>query len=252
MIHAPGPRRERILVYGQEGSGKSFVWLMIAEWIYKTKSKAKVWLVDTDRSWDAMRPIDGHLDDIVRIFDIHEWSDYGPAIKTIRTNGAPDDWFSIDLVDNVWDDSQQGYTEAVFGQDLGAFYLEQRVKDLPVGGDYGTNWQHIKKMYRDVTGLITRFPGHVICCATAAQVTPKKGNFGDDPDVVEKYGRVGWKPNGEKKIGHLFHTVIYMADAPSGYLMTSTKDRQRERFNGKKVTPDFVVSYLIGVAGWKP
>lgn len=263
MIHAPGPRRERILGYGPEGSGKSSMWVSIAEWIYKTKSPAKVRVIDTDTAWDAMRPTDGHLDDIVIPFPIYEWSDYKTGIETIRRDGKPDDWFVIDLTNRVWDDAQRAYTELVFGKQVDEFYLEVKMKNEragqiveTVGGDYGTNWQHIKTMYESVMGPIHRYRGHVLCCAAADVVknNPKGGAaFNDTAEIIGRYGRIGYKPAGEKRIGHLFHTTLFLADTQKGFRVTTAKDRgERPYVAGKEVTPDFVVAYLVAVGGWKP
>lgn len=252
MLHPPGSRRERILAYGTAGAGKSNVWLAIAEWLHKTKAPGHVWVIDTDCAWDAYRPLDGHLDDIVTAFPIHQWDDYKVAVAEIRVKGKAEDWFSIDLVDVVWDAAQEGWSEKAEGKDIDEFFLMHKVQGTNPGGEYGTNWVQIKRMYRSVVNLIVRFPGHVVCCASASEVKEKKGQFGDDATVVAKYGRVGYKPNGEGKLAHLFHTEIYFVDSPSGYRMTSVKDRQRERFAGEMVSPDFVLAYLIRRAGWKP
>lgn len=258
-LHPPTPRRERILAYGQPGAGKSTTWVQIAEWYYKTKVAAKVWVVDTDICWEAMRPEDGHLDQIVEAFPIYEWSDYKPAIQKIRENAKPDDWFSIDRGDTVWDAAQEGWSQAVEGKDIDEFFLMHQQRGTNPGGDFGTNWVQIKRMYNGVIGLVQRFKGHVIVCASASEVREKKGQFGDDAEVYNKYAKIGWKPNGQDKLAHLFHTELFLADTPSGYRMTTAKERkapsgghQRQYVKGKPVTPDFVMAYLIQEAGWKP
>jgi hypothetical protein len=91
----------------------------------------------------------------------------------------------------------------------------------------------------------------------AEQTREKKGQFGDDADVFAKYQTVGMKPSGEKKLAHLFHTEMFLVESPSGYRMTTLKERKpfsgdgRKPVKGKVVAPDFVAAYLIGVAGWK-
>lgn len=258
-LHPPGPRRERILAYGQSGAGKSNGWVAIAEWIARTKADAKVYAIDTDLAWDAMRPVDGHLDSVVIATPIYEWDDYKPAIHRVQQSSRPQDWFVIDLVDKVWDESQEGYVNKVFGVDIDEFYLKAKMANdaAMIGGDYGTNWTHVKKMYQSVVGMIPRFQGHVYCAATATSVKKpdegaKRTAFHDDVEVVEKYGKFGWKPSGEKKLAHLFHTEVLFSETPSGYKLSVVKDRQRERITGVNVSPDFVTAYLMKVAGWKP
>lgn len=228
------------------------MWLSVAQWIERTKAPGHVYVIDTDNAWDAYRPVDGSLDSIVTAYPIHQWDDYKPAIHAVREKGAKDDWFSIDLVDVVWDAAQEGWSEKAEGKDIDEFFLTHAINNTNPGGDYGTNWVQIKRMYRSVVNMITRYPGHVLCCAAASEVKPKQGQFGDDATLVNKYGKIGYKPEGQAKLAHLFHTELYMVDSPSGYRMTTAKDRQREKLMGEKVSPDFVVSYLMKCAGWKP
>lgn len=254
-LHAPGPRRERILVYAQAGGGKSFVWLSIAEWIYKTHSTAKIWLTDSDMGWDAMRPTDGHLDSIVIASLIHEFDDYRQAAIEVRKNAGPDDWFAFDVVSKVWDETKQEFIREKFEKEPDLFYLEDN--DL-LGGDYGRNWPVMRSMYAATgIGMIPRLRCHVLACAYANKVKvpdegKRRGPLHDSLELELKYGRIGWKPDGEDKIAHLFHTELYMADTPSGYKMSTAKDRQRDKIMGANVSPDFVVAYLMRQAGWKP
>jgi hypothetical protein len=258
MLHPPTTRRERILAYGAPGAGKSSIWLAIAEWIYKSKSDSRVWVVDTDMAWDAMRPDDGHLDSIVEAFPIYSYDEYRPAINKIKENASSADWFVIDRADVLWEAAQEGWSAAVEGKDIDEFFLMHQAQGTSPGGDYGANWVQIKRMYRAMgVDLITRFRGHVLCVAAAEQAREKKGQFGDDADVFAKYSNIGYKPAGEKKLAHLFHTEIYMVESPSGYRMSTLKERRawsssgRDVMRGQKVTPDFVMAYLIGIAGWQ-
>lgn len=252
MLHPPSSRRERILGYGVAGAGKSSGWRSVAEWLYKTKGDGHVYVIDTDCGWDADRPEDGHLDGIVTPFPIHHWDDYKPAIHKIMENGTAKDWFVVDRGDVVWEAAQEGWSEKTQGKDIDEFFLMHQINDTSPSGDYGSNWVQIKRMYRSVMNPITRFPGHVFVVASAEPVKEKQGQFGDDATVVAKYKRIGYKPSGEKKLAHLFHTELYFGEAPSGWVISTAKDRQREKVSGKKVTPDFVMAYLMGVAGWKP
>lgn len=260
-LHPPGLRRERILAYGWYGAGKSSTWVAVAEWIHRTGGKDHVWVIDSDNAWDAMRPVDGHLDSVVRHFPVFEWDDYRPAIHTIREHATRDDFYVIDRGDTLWDGAQEDYVNKVFGVDIDEFYLKAKVANdiAMVSGDYGTNWTHIKKVYATVSNSIIRFQGHVIVTAAAKEVKKpdegqKRNLFHDDILVVDKYGKYGYKPAGEKNLPGLFHTEILMSESPSGYRMSVIKDRQRpkEQIQGVIVKPDFVTSYLMKYPGWKP
>jgi hypothetical protein len=235
------------------------MWLAIAEWIHKTNAASHLWVLDTDRAWEAMRPEDGHVDHCLTVFDIFEYEDYKEAVKKTRESATSDDWFVIDRGDVLWDASQEAWSVAVEGKDIDEFFLVHQQHGTSPGGDYGTNWVQIKRMYRGMgIDLITRFRGHVLVCCAAEPVRERKGQFGDEADVYAKYKNVGLKPAGEKKLAHLFHTELLMQESPSGYRMTTLKERKsmsgssRKYVKGKTVAPDFVVAYLIGEAGWKP
>lgn len=257
-LHPPTVRRERILAYGLHGAGKSTIWLALAEWIYKTGADSRLWVVDTDMAWEAMRPEDGHLDSVVEVFSIYEYEDYRPAIHKLKEDATPDDWYIVDRADVLWDAAQEGWSAAVEGKDIDEFFLVHQKQGTSPGGDYGTNWVQIKRMYKAMgVDLFSRFRGHVLAVCAAEQTREKKGQFGDDAEVFAKYSTVGMKPAGEKKLAHLFHTELYMVESPSGYRMSTLKERKpfgtdgRPYLKGKPVTPDFVMAYLIGVAGWK-
>lgn len=262
-LHIDSPRRERILLYGQEGSGKSHAWVSVAEWIKKTGSKAKVHVVDTDAAWDALRPEDGRLDDVVVAYPVTEWDDYD-VVRKIRESSTPDDWYVLDVVTSLWVDAQEGYFYKVFGEELDSFFIEAKQSGESPGGEWGTNWVQIRRMYQRVMGSLQRYPGHVIACAYAGEVkVPDKGKartpFHDSTDVEEKYGRYGWKPLGgssKENIGHNFHTVVFMAETAKGWKMSVVKDRgdrdkKKKELQGVEVTPDFVVGYMMR-NGWRP
>lgn len=266
-LHIDSPRRERILLYGQEGSGKSHAWVSVAEWIKKTKSSAKVHVIDTDAAWDALRPEDGRLDDVVVAYPITEWDDYD-VVKKIRENATPDDWYVLDVVTSLWTDAQEGFFQKAFGEELDAFFMAAQIAGESPGGEWGSNWVQIRRMYQRVMGSLQRYPGNVIACAYAGEVkTPGKKRdgssmprtpFHDTPEIEEKYGRYGWKPLGgssKENIGHNFHTVVFMAETSKGWRMSVTKDRgDRDKVKGELqgvVVTDFVLSYLFK-QGWRP
>lgn len=266
-LHPPSQRRERILNYGMSGSGKSSTWLNIAEWIYKTKSPSRMFVLDTDAAWEAYRPMDGHLDSIVHVEDLYEWDSYIPAIK--RVSGLCDerrgDWLVLDMADKPWQMAQEGYFEYLSDKDFGQFMMEAAKAGKPIGGDYGINWQVINKMYADFINPVHRWRGHLLACAPAKQLpeVPRSGNDMVAKEIRLQFGRFGYVPQGQKDLPHLFHTVLLLQESPKGWMINTVKDRERQRLQGVQLgssdggggngkEPGFVVKYLMGVAGWKP
>jgi hypothetical protein len=97
-------------------------------------------------------------------------------------------------------------------------------------------------------------PCHVLLCAGAREVRADTR-----PSVQAQYKGVGFYPAGppnENELSHNLHTVLYCAETPRGWVYTSIKEMgpinraKRSMMKGEDVT-DFVVTYLVGVAGWR-
>jgi ABC-type dipeptide/oligopeptide/nickel transport system ATPase component len=255
-LHAPGPRRERILVFGESGSGKSSTWTSIAEWMVKTGSGDTMYVTDTDKAWEAMRPVDGRLDKTCSVDDARNYSQIKASLDRALKLGSTNDWLVVDMIDQLWVRSQRHYFDEAMESDLGDFFLEAKKGGPSVAGEYGTNWNVINKLYGDLTLRIYDFPGHVLCCTPAGDLRQpnRDGKGGDDVKVRQMFNRVGMKPEGQKALPFLFHTIILTQEASTDWRLTTVKDRQRERVVGKVVTEGggFPMSYLIPTAGWKP
>lgn len=261
-LHPPGNRRERILAYGGPGSGKSSAWLNIAEWLERGKSEARVRVLDTDFAWEAYRPVDGHLDERVVVETVWDWEDMLPAMDRMiapsKSQKPPiDDWLVVDMADKPWEKARKFFFESLSDKDFGEFMLDAVKKGINIGGEWGANWSAINTLYGGFTDRLVRWRGHLLCAtpATEVRVPDRQGKGGDSADVRETYGRLGMKPQGQKDLPHLFHSVLYMQEKPgrggATWVMSTAKDRQREIMKGEEVG-QFVMSYLIQRAGWRP
>lgn len=252
MLRTDGPR-ERILLMGGWGVGKSAAVVAIANYLLKTGSDGIVYVVDT--TFEAERNfIDAHEN--VRIYTVGDWDEYMAAIKEIRVASRPQDWLSVDRIDVVWDQAQAGYSEKAFGKAIDEWFVEYK-KEGGLGhafsGEYGSNWVMIKRMHGAFITEMLRFKGNVVACASMQNVTEpnRDGKGGDSVEVRAEYGKFGVRPGGEKNLGFLFHTILLLSEGKQGeWAFTTVRDRNRPQQKGKKMA-DFVVSYLVGVAGWK-
>lgn len=261
----PGRRRERILIVGFSGGGKSTCWLQIAEMLHKTKSESKMYVIDTDRVWEAMGPPDEHLDSIVKVYPAETYPQMKDAVKKIRAVAKPDDFLVFDMIDTLWSEAQNYFFDEAFTTDFEEFMVTSRKTGEGIGGDYGVNWQAINKLYAGVNDQLKRFPGHMIACTpgdTVKEANAKTGKGGEhDPNIVREFGRFKVKPVGQKKLRHDYHTILLAQDTPSGYTLTTLKERMpagvvegvagwRANLVGAK-TGDFALTYMVKVAGWK-
>jgi hypothetical protein len=260
-MKAPSGRRERVLLYGRSGSGKSSAWLSLASWAEDTDTALTIHLGDTDHAYDAVADIpeiSSHVS--CTDLDVNEYPQWLEWAKETRVKVSRDDWVVVDMIDKAWLGAQTHFWYQMSnGDPLADVYLRnQKAIDSKgedgeyMGGSHGANWGIINKYYGAFFQQVVSMPCHVMCIAPAAQIR-------DDSKPEEKnQWKIGWKPQGQKDLPHGFHTVLFAAEtADRGWVYTSIRERGpigrvgRRMLKGERVE-DFVVTYLMGVAGWRP
>jgi hypothetical protein len=281
-LHCPKPARERILAMGAPGAGKTRLWLTIAKKAEQLRSPGTFYVQDTDMATRRMigedefallldrtqfmrwvEPAnpsqrgryepDGAVIENPRIvvFEPYEWPEYVEAMKICTAKITNDDWLVVDLANPAWDTVQDEYIEHVFKKESLDFYMAHREKNGKGGAlDGDKDWSVINRMYRDWSKGIMRCRGHVFL-STGVKGVQTDGARVDAKEVRVTFGAYGVKPEGQKHTWHMVHTIILAAEfKPGEWTMTTIKDREREKMTGKPVK-DFVMDYLVPVAGWK-
>lgn len=251
---APTKRtRERILLYGGPGVGKSRSWLTIAWRAQKSGSDARFYCLDTDQAIDRM--IDEGFGELgnVEVKSVFEWPEYESGLKEFLSRVRPEDWIICDMIDMAWEAVQAYFTDEVFGKDIGAYFLEARKamseKDRNLKTfDGWRDWQVINKLYLSwINKLVFRSPCHVLCTAKAEPINSDL----DGEELKKVYGPYGARPKGQKHLGHNFHTVLFLQKKKHDeYTFTTVKDRERQAVEGKRLV-DFALQYLVAQARWK-
>ncbi len=260
-LHPTTPRRERLLVFGRNNSGKSSVWLNIADWLSRTNSPDRLHVGSTDHAWDAMRYPD--IEPYVNVTDLDRtdfmaWITWASSLKSTVTR---DDWVIVDLAETAWDAAQEFYWDKKTGGDMLAdiFFENQRAIESKgtdgeyMGGAHGANWGLIKKYYNAFLTPILSLPCHIVFVTTSKEIRD------DMPDAatLKAQWKVGWMPAGEKNLPGLFHTWLYCAETGQGHIYTVCRDKtalgqpKRTELKGAKVEQGFVLDYLLPVAGWE-
>lgn len=262
MIQPSTKRRERLLLYGGEGAGKTRAWCAIAAWYRRTGNPAQFHVLDSDVTVEAMA--DGWPDfyDNVTVYDVLSWRDYLDQFQNAKKAADPTrmDWLVVDRADLAWPAVQDYYVETVLEQDVENWVIAHAKGESkgqhPLSGEWGMNWFYINRMYQSFAVPLLRWPGHVFLTAAEKKLVraEKSGDRSDDKDVLALYGGENVRPDGQKNLGHQMHTVIHAIDASTPrkpeWKMTTVKDREREKMSGKVIS-DFVLDYLVPVAKWE-
>ena len=242
--------RERLLVLGGPGSGKTYGWLKLASHF----KGAEIYVIDTEIG--AERSLQEFPDlKNVHIYPVVDWSEYRKAQKEIVEKAKESDWIVVDMADKAWTTAQRYYVGEIFDQEMGEYFLEARkkikkdAKSLFGGRDAvlkgWTDWVVITRIYEDfILPLIYRSSAHLYL-ATAAQPVSED----DDREIKELYGPYGLRPAGQKALGYQPDTVLLLAHAKDGYYVTTIKDRGGRKYFDRQRLHNLCLQYGK-VAGW--
>lgn len=251
MLSTPSERRERILMMGPFGSGKTTSWLNIALWSHRTGSDAHFYALDSDNALEAFvdSPTYGHLfGSTVTYQSVFEFPEYESALNRYRPLVRPHDWVIVDFMSPVWDAVQSHYIAEIFKEDSAGFFLEAR--KAAKGGtnplDGWKDWSVINRLYKGFTNtLIHHTGGHKFLTAMSEPIRDT-----DDKNLRAMFGAHGVRPKGQKELGFLPHTILHtQVVRPGEVFVTTIKDREREPLQNVQVN-DFTLDYLVKVGGW--
>lgn len=272
------PARERILLMGPHGSGKTRMWLTIAKKSEMLKSPGTFYVHDTDMAvrrmlsgegFESLLPrtqwmrfeaggmttkgtwvVDGDVIENPRmvVYEPYEWEEYMTSMEDCNRQITNDDWLVVDLANPAWDAVHDYYVDLVFKKSTTEFYMAARDKR---GGalDGDKDWSNINRMYREWAKHLLRLRGHLLICTGVKNVQTEGGRV-DPKDVRVTFGPHGVKPEGQKHLPHTVHTILLAKEfKPGDWQVTTVKDRERDKLTGETMN-DFVMQYLVPVAGW--
>jgi len=260
--------RERILVGGPAGTGKTYEWLTIARLLPNRKFHVidpdsgviRVWKNDMDGFKDLTN-IDYYFTPVW--FEELKKTEDGwrggikEAFDQVKTRAKPDDWVVVEALDGIWDLAQGGFVDAVFDKGIGEYFLERR-KSLTDKAtrldalDGWKDWTVIKKMHNDdfINKVCYQLPVHVYM-TTGISVTTQSLASKEDAETRSFYGDSLFRLDGEKRNGRRVQSIFIFNKGKEGWkYMTFLKDRGRIWVENEELF-DFGIQYLQGVAGWE-
>ena len=282
------PIRERILAMGITGSGKSYQWLKMADTLKPTGAIFRCLDTDNDITYmletqfPQLLPANGGN---VLVHPAVDWPEYKVGIDWIQRKSmsqealktmdpyvvkdlkkpiADKDWVIVDRVDNAWESVQRYFTNSVFGEDMGEFFLRARKlieqrggKDkfgktatsvAPEAFDGWKDWPVMNKLYFDWMRPIV----YSVKCHVYAATWPEKIDRGEkDAEILTLFGDIGVKPAGQKKLGGQMHTIFLMIPGEDKWFITTVKDRSGRKYYKKIPLVSLYQQYLVAKAGWE-
>ncbi len=266
-------QREKILVYGSYKVGKSSLWLDILQASYEAGLKIHFYLIDTDRAYSKMAEemdIDYETEGYLTVYLPNNFTELMEASMEIRDLASKGDWVIIDMLNYAWTETQDYYTEKVYGETPENYFLAMREEvvakggkdDRAFGGHGGTDWNFITKTYKQWEIPLTMKGNWNVFAVTEAR---KMDDRDKDPEKAKEYKEVGGHiPVGQKGIGHRFDTVFHMRKRVGGEReLHMVGDRGREKEGGAwaelgtnvitigEYPKGFTRRYLIDIVGWE-
>lgn len=265
-----GRARERILVYGPQGSGKSAIGRMLVDGaLTPLGADDTLHVIDCDNGWDEV--IDAHpeIEERVALEHVRGWEQFDKAMENVWENAAWDDFIFLDGMSWPWSWVQRWYVKRTHGEDLPDFLIDHRMQQIREGklsardkADQGQEkmlieWNFINPLWAEkVAERLVNPPCHLVMTCEAKQI---RTDGRDREQVTELYGEYGYKPESQWRLGYNARTVLLLEVSRLGqYRMTTVKDKEgREVLDkapwGTRDEPgDFKKDYLRKVAGWKP
>lgn len=246
---------EAILAFGLYGGGKTHSWATIAEHCREADDGTQFYVIGTE--YGAVGRLADAYDNFnsnVQCKDVSGWLECADWTTEILSKIKRGDWIIIEGIDKPWHWVQSLWDE-LHGPKLDIdprdpFSMQRGVTEVQ------RDWVKINGVYRNWINPILRSDAHVFACGPQdALRMPNPSNpkaWSDDKEVLEQYSQFGFRPAGQKELGHHFHTVLWMKNPMKGkYQMVTVDDHGRNPSGTVIDVNNFVLDYLLKVAKWE-
>jgi energy-coupling factor transporter ATP-binding protein EcfA2 len=253
-IQSPHRFKERLLMFGEGGSGKSTAVLSMARYM----PYAHFWVNDTDVSFAYDRLLALEFQDVddrgnVTVLQSSDWAEFTANNEEVAAKA--DQANDVLVVDNgtfPWQWVQDAHAQAQYGIDIDIFLSDLRKQYGKDNKEYakamaeGMQWPLInKKFTKGFYKMFHSWKGHAIIVAQSKSTKGEK-----DDDMLTQFRIHGAMPAGQKDLAYVMATNILMMDrGKNTWAMSTTKDRGREKV-AKIPVEDFAMDYLVDHGGW--
>jgi len=242
--------RERILLMGAPGTGKTLQIMNIARYL-EEEFKVPLYCVDLEDKMGAMLANVEDAPKNIKLRVAFDWDDpeeggLKQAINWLEKVVEPGDWIAVDRIDLAWSQVQRWFTEIKFNESM-ADHMVSASKNMTKPSKFipkfdPGSWQVINEQYEwMIMRLIYRLRANVILTTGI-----KSSDEGASP--LDVYGNLGVLPRGQKEIGHQPHSVFLLSQKSVrnrlSWRISTGKDLPgRKWFDNDQLT-DFSVQYL--------
>ena len=227
---------ENILIYGESGTGKTYIALQKAKEILEKDPKARLFYFSTDMGYrkvvqqpefeilrrEAYNPQTG--EGRVFVFEPKTIKEAIKAKEAIKPILQPNDLVVFDLVDWIWDAAQYDFLLKMTNgnPELMVEYIESAAQDKKKFGLFeGNMWTYIKTLADRVNELLIRNP---ICSVIAIAREKEPFALQQIDNVWQKFNM----PGGQKELRYEFNTVVKVKYVSGKRYFIVVKSRDRE------------------------
>lgn len=256
---------ERQLIYGTEGSGKTFAWLTVAKMCHDLGDPAQFWVADSDAA--VPRSMSNTFSELtnVHVTDILQFRDYMEWTVARMEDASPGDYLVVDTASAGYELAQEYFFEAKYKMSRTELELERMFDPTWKSGApliEPEDWVAIRNMFlnwwtRLVVQKISVAKGvHVIATAEAKQLMEHHEKKKKDKSNLIDYSELGYRPAGHQSLPHKVHTVAMMRRIGTGFYWNPVKDRERpnrgmdDMLKHMKIE-NYAIDYLMGRCGWE-
>ena len=229
---------EKLLVFGETGSGKTYFYLKILEYLEKTglsPDNMKMVIVFPDRPTGLTKLKDiipSNYYDSIEVFPVNNYEDTIRATTTAEKimeehykKTGHFGWIVFELMENYWTFAQDYYCRQAYGKSLGEYFAqmqsiissdkaEKRTAYEAFAGPFGGPWPIIKFFHNfNWIDKIKRFPYNVVFTSEIKEEENKDSIF----------YTLGYRPAGEKHNQHRMDTILYLGHSGGKFTMKPFK-----------------------------
>jgi len=239
------PSRERILLMGSPGTGKTEQLLNIAKYLADIGKQIEI--LDFEDKIGAYLKSSGDIPKNLSLQVALNWTEAQDALEKIEARLKPDNWIGVDRIDLAWNYVQRWYTQLKYQETLAQKMLDTSIsmgkkKSMFAPRFDQGSWQVINEAYEEfINGILYRTRCNIVLTSGIKGI--------DENSPLDLFGNLGVLPRGQKELGHQPHSVFLLSQKKSNnkeitWHITTAKDLpNRIKFEGDQLY-DFTLQYL--------